>query len=228
MFFLISHSRPELCLRALRHIEAVGCESKGMLIVNGSSTGYVNMPVPKNWKVKYMPKNLGYCGAMNWAFTEFPNESFYGMIGDDEIVKTRDWDTKLIAAAGDWNIAHSNDGWQSHRRIHGYAAFGGELVRSIGYLAPQGLWHWYIDNVWEDLSEALGIKRMCTDVSTEHLHYIAGKAPKDKTYELGESRAEQDAEIYRRWRQNDFPGVVSRVRHAMDSRGLKVVYDTSP
>lgn len=222
MWFLISHNRPELCRRALEHIIKTGCSTAGKLIVNGSE--YPELPLPKGWDVITLPKNLGYCGAMNWCFQEFPNEKFYGMIGDDEIVKSDGWDEKLIAAGGDWYIAHSNDEWQSHRRIHGYAAFGGELIRSIGYIAPQGMWHWYIDNVWEDLSGALGLKKMCEDVITEHKHYISGKAEKDATYELGESRAMQDEEIYCRWRQKEFVGVVTRVRKAMEKSTVAITY----
>ncbi len=220
IWFLISHNRPELCKRALEHIIASGCDTEGMLLINGSH--YPEMPLPKKWGKIQLDKNLGYCGAMNWCFKQFPKEKFYGMMGDDEIVSTP-FDTALIKSAGDWNIAHSNDGWQSHRRIHGYAAFGGELIRTMGYIAPQGMWHWYIDNVWEDISGALGIKRMVPEVRTEHLHYLTGKSAKDATYELGESRSVQDAEIYRRWCATEFPDIIKRVHAAWGDR--PVVYE---
>lgn len=211
MWYLISHNRPELCRRALEYIIASGVSTPGILVVNGSQ--YPDMPLPDGWNRINLEKNIGYCGAMNWCFKNYPNEKFYGMMGDDEIVTTP-FDKQLIEAAGDWNIAHSNDGWQSHRRIHGYAAFGGELIRTMGHIAPPGMWHWYIDNVWEDLSGALGIKKMCADVKTEHLHYLTGKSEKDATYELGESRSMQDAEIYRRWCAVEFYDIVKKVRDA--------------
>lgn len=216
----MTHNRPAECKRALESIIASGCTTAGMLLVNGSR--YPEMPLPKNWWLTQLDKNIGYCGAMNWVFQHYPKEKFYGMMGDDEVVSTP-FDTQLIEAAGDWNIAHSNDGWQSHRRIHGYAAFGGELIRTMGYIAPQGMWHWYIDNVWEDISGALGIKKMVPEVRTEHLHYITGKSQKDATYELGESRSMQDAEIYRRWHAAEFPDIIKRVRAAWGDR--PVVYE---
>ncbi len=220
MWFLVSHKRPEECKRALTRIREVGCETPGAVIVNGSAEGYKDFPLPNGWKAHYLPENLGFCGALNWAYKQYPNEPFYGIIGDDELVESEGWDKKLIAAAGDWCIANSNDRWQAERRIHGYTAFGGELIRTVGYIAPPDMWHWYIDTVWEDISEPLMLRRFCRDVLTEQLHYLTGKSERDATYESGEKHSKRDAEIYAEWKATEYDKIIKRIGEKMHQSAM--------
>lgn len=167
--------------------------------------------LPMGWGMIINDGNLGLCGAMNKVFNMYPNEKFYGMITDDEFVCTDGWDKILAEAAGDWNVSHGNNGWQSDRRIHGFMTIGGELARTVGYLFPQGLWHWFSDDVWERIAYGRGLRRYCQDVKIENKHWMLGNATKDKTYELSESRSGQDHEIFLRWMENDFPSIMKRI-----------------
>lgn len=159
--------------------------------------------------------NLGLCGALNYVFTQYPDEPFYGMITDDEFVATDRWDKILIEAAGKWNISHGNNGWQSDRRIHGFMTIGGELARIIGYLMPQGLWHWYSDDVYESIAAHTGLRKFCPEVKIENKHWMLGNAMKDDTYILSESRTVQDREIFLRWQKNELPQIVKRILNGM-------------
>ncbi|MEI9803132.1 MAG: hypothetical protein WDN48_00115 [Pseudolabrys sp.] len=46
---------------------------------------------------------------MNRFVRDYPDLAWYGFLQDDLHVKTRDWDTRLIEAAGSSGMASSND-----------------------------------------------------------------------------------------------------------------------
>lgn len=213
MWVLPTYNRPDKCRDVLKAIIYTGCSTPGLVIVNGTDrlAEYQAIPLPKDWQMVIMPQNIGVCNAMNWAFNRYPNEPFYGLICDDEFVYTTGWDKKLIAAAGSRGIAHGNDKWQAPRRMHMYVTWGGDLLREIGWWALPGLWHWYHDNVWEQLMAGNSAVKFCEEVYCEHKHYIAGKTAKDVTYATGESRASQDQLIFQRWAFNGYPALKSKL-----------------
>jgi hypothetical protein len=221
---LASLNRPEQCAEVIERLKKHGCSTPGVLFVNTNEDGdgslYKNIELPRGWHLEIHSKNIGLCGAMNWVFNKYPNEPFYGMITDDEFIATDGWDKILVDSAGVWNISNGNNGWQSHRRIHGFMTIGGELARSVGYLMPQGLWHWYSDDVWEAIANRAALRRFCPDVKIENKHWMLGNAAKDKTYELSESRNVQDREIFLRWQAKELPSIMKRV---MDGIGNPTV-----
>jgi hypothetical protein len=135
------------------------------------------------------------------GFSRFPTSSFYGLICDDEFVMTPSWDTRLIEAAGDWCLAHGNNGDSSARFPHGFMTFGGKLVRFVGNLAPAEIRHAYFDNYWSLIAEACGIRRFCEDVIIDERHPRRGY-PEDATHALaGIGRKEAD-QWFTKWRMD--------------------------
>lgn len=219
MWVVPTYNRPESLRLVLEQIKKVGCSSSIYIYVQGTERidEYVKSihsvkDFPSQMVIAYLPENIGLCGALNSAFQDYPNEPWYGTFGDDEYVYTEGWDTKLTDAARNCYISHGNDGIDSERRIRTYAVWGGDLLRSVGYWMPQGLWHWYSDDVWENLSNACNLRRWCQDVRTVNKHYIYGTAPKDKTYIMGESRSLQDKMVFEIWMRDEFPRVVERIK----------------
>lgn len=228
MYIIPSLNRPSQCAQVIDRLKKHKCSTPGILFVNTNEDDdghlYKTIALPPKWMLEIHNKNLGLCGALNWVFKKYPNEPFYGMITDDEFVCTDGWDKILVDAAGKWNIAHGNNGWQSDRRIHGFMTIGGELVRTIGYLMPQGLWHWFSDDVWESIAAGRNLRRFCQNVKIENKHWMLGNAHKDKTYELSESRNRQDQEIFMRWKENEFPIIMKRIweRQKQEENKVKV------
>ena len=199
-WFLISYNRPERAAQVIERIKEIGCSTLGVLFVNGGDImRYQDIVLPTGWKLHNEQHNLGICGAMNRCLKLFPDEPFYGLITDDEWINTPGWDTKLAEAAGSWKIAHANDGWQSGARIHGLVTCGGDLIRECGFWALPGLWHWYVDNVWETLAHYCGLRVFCADVHTEHRHWMNRRAEVDKTYLSGEEKMKEDQNVFERW-----------------------------
>jgi hypothetical protein len=224
MYCYPTFNRPNECGLLLEHLNQVGVNSKAIIWVNGGTEANIKKyeevfekHLPSGWITHIHAKNIGFCQAANEIFTLYPDEPFYGLITDDEYVYTPDWDKFLIEAAGQWNVAHGNNHWQSHMRCHGYSTFGGDLVRNVGYLFPQGLWHWFSDDVWEHIARACGLERFERDINIEDKHWMnpRHRTPRDDTYLLGESRAVQDQAIFMKWRAEEFPAIVRRVNKAM-------------
>ncbi len=215
MWILPSLNRPEQCAEVIERLKTHGCSTPGVLFVNTNEDSvpdaYKAIALPDKWILEISEKNLGLCGSMNWVFKKYPNEPFYGMITDDEFICTDGWDKTLIEAAGEWNVSHGDNGWQSNRRIHGFMTIGGELARTMGYLFPQGLWHWFCDDIYEHIAMGRNLRRFCPEVKIENRHWMLGNIQKDKTYELAESRNLQDQEIFMRWREKEFPSIMKRI-----------------
>ena len=206
----------------------VGCglSTPGRVIVNGPDQieAYRNLRLPENWSLIELPENIGICGALNWAFRLYHSEPWYGMACDDELVFTPGFDKILINAAGRWNCAHGDDGWRSSYRLWGFLTIGGDLLRSAGWWALPGLWHWYFDDVWETIAGEFGLNAWCQNVKTEHNHTDNGKVQMDAIYALGRSRTEQDRQRFDRWKSHEWPKLKNRLRVAMAKKPQIPVY----
>jgi glycosyltransferase involved in cell wall biosynthesis len=210
-----TYNRPESIKRVLTQIKKLGVNSRIIVFVQGRDMAQEYYVVLKDFpfvEAHYLPINMGLCGALNHAFELYPDEEWYGLFTDDECIYTEGWDEKLIAAAGNCKISYGTDKDSNNGRIHTFNVIGGDLMRAVGYWAPRGLWHWYFDDVWEKLAEACDLRRPVLDVITEHKHYLYGKAPKDKTYMVGESRAQEDKRIFCIWLEEEFPKVVEQIK----------------
>lgn len=209
--------RPQRCQQALDSMMASGISTPGRVIVNGplQADAYSRLRLPDDWSIEFLPENLGICGALNWAFRRWHSEPWYGMPCDDELVFTPGFDRTLISEAGGWNIAHGNDGWRSEYRLWTYATYGGDLLRTVGYWAPAGLWHWYFDDHWETIAAEFGLKRHCVDVRTEHRHTDNGAAGMDATYQAGRERTEEDRLRFEAWKRSEWLPIRQRLMAAM-------------
>src|ERR1700722_4570408 len=103
MWILPTLSRPQQCAAVLARLCETGCSTQGVVVDNGDQ-GFSGV-LPEKWSFLIPSKNLGALGALNKVFWDYPNEKFYGFVGDDEFVNTEGWDKKLIEAAGDWDFS---------------------------------------------------------------------------------------------------------------------------
>lgn len=213
MWIVPTYNRPERFRNFMESAIDAGCESKGIVVVNGGERveDYRNCIIPTQWEYEELPQNIGMCAALNYVFRKYPNEPFYGLLTDDERIATKGWDVRMIDAAGSKYVAHANDGMQSETRIHSCMTLGGDLVRAIGNIAIPGLFHWYFDDMWELIAADFNLRKYVREVSCEHLHYLYGKAQKDPTYALAEARASSDKAIFEYWKNHQYPIIKKRI-----------------
>lgn len=199
MWFLPTRSRPNSLQRFFDHYVITKATSPGVVWLDDDDinlTLYKSIQLPANWKMVVAPnynKGTGY--ITNLFFEMFPNEPFYGLLGDDVIPKTYQWDRKLIETAGNDGLAYGDDGINPSHAAH--PCVGGDLVRGLGWLALPGLDRIYIDNALHEVAKRAGKAYFMPNVKTEHLHFSTGKSPFDKTYE--KSHNARDKEIYEAW-----------------------------
>ena len=152
-------------------------------------------------------------------------ETFFGLVMDDNWPVTPGWWKTLEEAAGERHIAHSVDP-SDPSPIPGAVCFGGRLVHAMGTLAPGGLMHNYVDNAWRKIGEDFGLLRPRPDVLVEHAHWTRGGAEKDATYERGSRDIEVDGARYQAWLVSaEREAIYERVGRALKLKPLLVSAD---
>jgi hypothetical protein len=155
-------------------------------------------------------------------FEIFPNEDCYGLIGDDNAPRTIGWDEKTAEACGSWNIVYTTDLDSNGNKFpdRSFCMVGGGLLRTWGRVAPEGMNHLYIDNVWAKISEELDNRVYLKDVVIEHLHPWKGKVKRDATYnrtaDNGVKYSKDDRKVFIEWAKNESPTLVKKMRAAME------------
>lgn len=134
--------------------------------------------------------------------------SHLGMFGDDVMPVSHGWDAALVDALGDsLGVAYGDDGL---RKMHApdlptHYVTQTEVYRRLGYLAPPGIYHLFLDNVARDIGRALK-NFVFVPVKVLHLHpWIQGEHLHDPTYAEGGRNAEiraADRKTYAKWAGN--------------------------
>lgn len=148
-------------------VNVIHCPSTNM--VQALNIASVNACVPESWAPE--PAN-------------FPAPFAVGFMGDDHCPRTYGWDAKYLEALHDLGtgLVYGDDLLQ-RQNLPTQVAMTSDIVRALGYMAPAGLTHLYVDNFWRDLGNAAGCLRYLPDVIIEHRHPFVGKAAMDDGYE---------------------------------------------
>lgn len=147
-----------------------------------------------------------------------PFHDWYGILTDDLEPETEGWAARLIAQTNGWNIVASNDGWQ--QRMQGALVFSGDLLRTVGYLAPPNLKHLYFDDVWESLGKATGCLQYDLSIMVKHAH--AGlKGATDSTAKKVGTFWATDEHAFAAWRIDGQQKAIERIEQLMRDRGLQ-------
>jgi len=154
--------------------------------------------VPDNWIIKYGPQGP-LSGIYNEFYSEFPNLEWYGFIADDVVPVTWQWDLALISAADGSGMAVPAGGDTTGGTPH--FVLGGDLVRSVGWLALPGLERLYIDTVWRYVAEQRNVLKFMPYIMLEHRHFSNNQALYDATYK--KPSRERDKLIYQTWKGED-------------------------
>ncbi|MFC3986460.1 hypothetical protein [Streptosporangium jomthongense] len=149
------------------------------------------------------------------AVERAPHHFALGFMGDDHRPRTRGWDRRYVNELHDLGtgIVYGDDLLQ-HDRLPTQVAMTSDIVQALGWMAPAGLKHLWVDNVWKDLGQAIGRLRYLPDVVVEHMHYLNGKAAEDDRYQEvnNSAAAEADRLAYAAWLEHDMPSDVAKLK----------------
>jgi len=126
----------------------------------------------------------GMVPALNFAALAASDLAYaVGFLGDDHCPRTVGWDGAYLAALRELGtgIVYGDDLVQRHR-LPTQCAMTTDIVRGLGYMAPPGLTHLYVDNTWLAWGTAAWCLRYLPDVVVEHRHPLAGTGQWDAGY----------------------------------------------
>lgn len=230
MWILPSRGRPDACRELLANMVANGMTAGGVIGVNEDDrcrARYEALDLPSGWDLLWLPsETLGMAAAVRTAFAQNPGLAWYGVIADDNDVETPDFEHRLAEAAGEWGIASGNDLWQARKdiresRMQGAIIFGGELLRALGWIVPEGFLHLYLDDVWETVGRRLNCWRVLMDVMTPHNHPLRlGSAMDETTSRVNEAGVyAADGTRFKGWLSDEAHTDLMRARLASWSAG---------
>jgi len=202
--------RPHRLKLVIDAYRETGAKAGVLCIVNGHDRRdeYEALSVPETWCRVYLPENIGFNAALDWAFKQHPDLQWYGIMSDDCIPKTPEWDRQLVQDLAKWAIVSCNEGWQAkpngEGRLSPISVFDGNLLRAMGFWFKPELRHYCADDIIEGIGRTFGFWQTRMDIEADHQHYMIGKAENDDTYAIsyGDQAAperERDIAHYRAW-----------------------------
>lgn len=156
-------------------------------------------------------------GINKWSSALVNAYDAVGFMGDDHLPRTIGWAQRTLEAISEGShVVYGND------LAHGVnlptaVCLSSPLVSALGYMAPRGLVHLYVDNAWKIIGERLdALCYLGDDVVIEHVHPHLGKAEMDTTYAEANASDVWDADKaeYERWVAQELDADIARVREA--------------
>lgn len=193
----------------------------GLLFVVGTED-----PRLEEYKQKIRSSHLlvfperGLVKALNYAAPMYVEKyEAIGFMGDDHRPRTPGWDSAYLDELRKLGsgYVYGNDLLMGER-IPTQVAISSTIIRSLGFFGPPGFWHLCVDLTWKDMGEGLHRIKYLDDVIIEHMHPAAGKAEEDSGYKHVNSSfmVKHDEAEYFRWKREDFPSELSRVRASLE------------
>ena len=158
-----------------------------------------NLNWPEQFTLVVGPRE-GIKASLQEMFAKYPNEPWYGILADDLLPQTKQWDLALIDRAGNDSISYPNDlGKKSKKSLPTHPCVGGDLVRAIGWFGFPATYHFYVDTIWQYVGERLNNIHRLDNIIVEHLHYGRNKSELDIIYEQSREKMQTDTYAYNDW-----------------------------
>jgi hypothetical protein len=202
MWLLPSRGRPHLAERLFREGKF---STPGLLIIDDDEhQKYDSVRLPSGWETIVRPR-MYLSGKINAGFSHKPEEPWYGVLNDDHVPITKDWDRKLVAALkGPLVWPQDNYGDRISTPV-----MDGEFARKLGWVACPDLNHFYLDDVNELIADCFGCTRL-EDVMVSHEHVNAGRMAPDLTWKERPNNA-TDQKAFIIWCRDKWPEIRKRL-----------------
>ena len=216
MWFLCTRNRPRATEELIASMKATGDVPKVAVMVDGPA---YTLDWPEHWDIHNSQGHLEMQRSLNALLKLYPNEPFYGILTDTHRPQTPEWSKRMVEAAGSGSIVICNT--TKHRfnprtglRRVTTLAFGGDLIRAIGWIWLDRVVHLYGDDAWEDIGYALNCIKYVPEVIILALLKRDGEVPIDANHKRlwkGHSYMATDAAAFDAWKRDEFPGLIKRL-----------------
>jgi hypothetical protein len=220
MWLLPSLNRIANLRRFLDAYRATGGSTPGAIIADqadfaASQAAYESLDLPRGWFI-WQTASVTPGDKLREIWDRLAPCTWLGLIGDDCVPETAEWDKSLIAGLDGTNFVSCDDAWLAPNKVGNCWAISGGLVRTVGYILPPGLQHLFVDDVWETLGRATGCWRVRMDVRVRHVAVAKGDAPPGfTTANPGPDRHAglwaADEAVVARWRAEALPDLTRAV-----------------
>jgi hypothetical protein len=183
---------------------------------------YEAIKLPPEWHF-YLTEKEGYAGKVQevLASGELNDLDWVGILADDLVPETYQWDVKLIQMVNGFNIVAANDGYQAPKRANGALIYSRELLSAVGYFAPPGMSHLFVDDIWETLGRDTGCITWAMGIMVRHRN-AAITGAMDDTVAKVKSYWPNDEAVYRKWTIESRKAANEAIFALVEKHGVKV------
>lgn len=155
------------------------------------------------YEVGYRNNIVSAINTVAYKYSQNKEYEFIGMLNDDHIIKTKDWDKTIYEKIKgiDFAIAYPNDLDESiykdeHTNIAGarnlFASsviMDSSIVRILGYFANPVFEHAYVDRIWIDMGRKMNTLYYFDDVIVAHERHF-------KKHAINYINGNKDGQLY--------------------------------
>lgn len=230
MFIVPTWKRPHKLRRLMQALKETGTTAPGLVFLQGEEqkTEYLEVfkEMPANWTWIGSEGNVGWVKALNFLVRYKPQESWYGVINDDHVPITKQWDQKMLSLASPWGMVTCLDNdIEIQWRASGPLILGGELVRACGFFMPPCTWHICGDDWWQIVGKVFSIWRVAANVQVNQDSPIFSGEPPDETHHSSYGNFFHQLGLYHRWLAQDGGNIMERLRIIMTAKGVLPMHE---
>lgn len=220
-WIMASHGRPERAIEVCRRMRKHGAQGRIVIGLNDDLKMFNRYmealaAVDDAPDVEIMKVKKATCSAdvyrHIYGIVKRKNVDWLGVTADDVWPETDGFEQELVATAKEMRgIASGNDNWQAPKRMHGAIVFDGDFLRDLGFLAPEGFTHMYVDDVWESVGNILRCWKVRMDIMTVHAHPARNLAARDEVYEKNDRDLAAGRERFEAWVRDERMDIINRI-----------------
>lgn len=190
-----------------------------------NSIGYGSLELPQNCSIVVTGDNVSMGDKVRSVLSLAEDEDWVGLLNDDHVCITPEWDKKVDALIDGTNMVSTNDGfWNFGINPVGLTAWSLPLLKASGIpIFPRKLQHWFIDDLWKAVGESTGCWLETMKVNIAHKHVFKGEMAIDDTYnkiqnmeQISKSRKE-----FEDFMKEDFKDVCAKIMAFRQKQTLK-------
>lgn len=170
--------------------QATDGTTPGLVLVDKNDPSleeYKNLKYPPGWELQ-ITEAVSMGDKVREVFEKVSELDWVGILNDDHRPRTKDWDKKIVGHINGHNVIFTNDGpnpdqrWNFPSRLCGAICFSGKILKTLGYMFPPNLHHFFSDDVWGTLFGKAGCAQGLGDICVEHEHAYLHSEKRDDTF----------------------------------------------
>jgi hypothetical protein len=212
MFIVPTYKRPERLKNLIQAYIDTKATAPVYVLIQGNAEMYEGIKYPKTWTVEVLEENIGLVAATNLVFNKFPAEKWYGIMCDDQVPISQEWDKIMLKLVTDWNIVTTNDTLNKNEwRLAGIPILGGEFIRTCGFIMPPCTWHICSDDWWELVGKTCG-NWIKSDAQSTHMTPETTGIEPDETYQRSYTDFSSQVSRYNQWLVDQGNDLLSKIQ----------------